>query len=48
MGFSLRRHYPEQVNGYDLSLPMESTPEIQVLKRTLQGKNKNKIHFLTN
>ena len=36
--FSLRRHYPEQVIGYYLSLLKESTPEIlAVVIRTFQS-----------
>jgi hypothetical protein len=39
MRFSLRRHYPEQVYGYYLSLQKESTPDIQLNnKRALKSK----------
>lgn len=37
---SLRRHYPEQVNGYYLSLSKRSTPEIQTM-------NKNNFEMLS-
>jgi hypothetical protein len=33
--FFLRRHYPDQVNGYDLS-PLKDTPEIQSVKKNFE------------